>query len=527
MTVVTRTHAVALAGVRGHVVQIEAGLQAGSPALVLAGLPDTAARSARQRIRSAIVASEQRWPVQRVRVALSPASLPKRGRGFDVGVAVAILAVSEMVPAASLAGTVFLGELGPDGWIRHVPGVLPAVAAAAGAGFTRAVVPPSDAAEALLVPGLTVVTPPSLRALAAWLRGKPLAAGGQLVRVLRSGGALPPVAGAGAGDGGGELADVAGQPAARRAAEICAAGGHHLLLAGPPAAGTTMLAQRLPAIMPPLARAAALEVSALHSVAGTLPAGRPLITRPPLVAPHHDATKAAIVGGGSGLIRPGAASLAHRGCLVLDQATQFSREALDALRQPLDSGEVMVARGGLTARFPARFTLVATTDPCPCAQSAARGPACTCTPLMQRRYLARLSRPLLDRIEVKVKMAPAGRAELLRDRRNAEPGAVVAERVRVARERAARRLAGTPWRLNAEVPGSELRRPLLRPAPGALAPLERAVDLGQVSARGAHRVIGLSWTLADLAGASRPRREEVSCGLALWLGQEPGSPPAR
>lgn len=526
MTLVTRTHAVALAGVRGHVVQIEAGLQAGTPALVLAGLPDAAARSARERIRSAVVVSEQRWPVQRVRVTVSPASLPKRGRGFDVGVAVAILAVSEMVPAASLAGTVFVGELGPDGWIRHVPGVLPAVAAAAGAGFTRAVVPPPDAAEALLVPGMTVVTAPTLRALAAWLRGRPLAAGGQLVRVLRSGG-LAPGTGSDAGDGGRELADVAGQPAARRAAEICAAGGHHLLLVGPPAAGTTMLARRLPAIMPPLERAAALEVSALHSVAGMLPPGRPLITRPPLVAPHHGVTRAAIAGGGSGLIRPGAASLAHRGCLVLDQAPQFSREALDALRQPLDSGEVMIARGGLTARFPARFTLVATTDPCPCARSAARGSACTCTPLMQRRYLARLSRPLLDRIEVKVKMAPAGRAELLRDRRNAEPGAVVAERVRAARERAARRLAGTPWRLNAEVPGSELRRQLLRPAPGALAPLERAVDLGQVSARGAHRVIGLSWTLADLAGTGRPRREEVSCGLALWLGKEPGSPLAR
>jgi magnesium chelatase family protein len=304
---------------------------------------------------------------------------------------------------------------------------------------------------------------------------------------------------------------------ARRAAEVCAAGGHHLSLLGPPGAGKTMLAERIPTILPRLDTDAALEVTAIHSVAGTLPPGIPLLRDPPFLAPHHTATKAAIVGGGSGVIHPGSASLAHRGVLFLDEAPEFARDVLDALRQPLESGEVVIARSGMTARFPARFTLVLAANPCPCAKTAASGAACTCTPLMRRRYLARLSGPLLDRVDVKVELLPVGRAELLSDRQLAEPSAVVADRVREARLRAARRLDGTPWRLNAEVPGSELRR-RFRPAGGALTPLERAMDLGQVSARGADRIIRMSWTLADLAAASRPGRDQIGAALALWLG---------
>ena len=241
------------------------------------------------------------------------------------------------------------------------------------------------------------------------------------------------------------------------------------------------------------------------------------MTDPPFCAPHHTATKAAIVGGGSGIIRPGAASLAHHGCLFLDEAPEFDRDVLDALRQPLESGEVVIARSGLTARFPARFTLVLAANPCPCAKTASTGEGCTCTPLMRRRYLARLSGPLLDRVDVKVELLPVGRAELLSDRQLTEPSVIVADRVREARLRAARRLAATPWRLNAEVPGSELRRSF-RPAEGSLAPLERAIDLGQVSARGADRIIRMSWTLADLAGQPRPGRSEISAALGMWLG---------
>jgi magnesium chelatase family protein len=558
---VARTHSIALVGVEGYPVEIETDIANGLPCLLLVGLPDTALREARDRIRAAIINSHEQWPQRRVTVGLSPASLPKRGSGFDLGIALSILAAAGAIPGAAVDGVAFFGELGLDGRLRPVRGVLPAMAAAAGVGFAKVVVAQANAAEAALVPGLRVVGAPTLAGLLAWLRGEPASGDDAVAHVVPEQGGQPEQGGppappgesgqspgpspepalagapvlAGARGLGGEvsalapasqarrprsrpdLSEVLGQPAARRAAEICAAGGHHLSLLGPPGAGKTMLAERLPTVMPVLDRAAALEVTSIHSVAGTLPAGSPLMTEPPFCAPHHTATKAAIVGGGSGILHPGAASLAHRGCLFLDEAPEFARDVLDALRQPLESGEVVVARCGLTARFPARFTLVLAANPCPCAKGSATGATCSCTPATRRRYLARLSGPLLDRVDVKVELLPVGRAELLSDRHFAESSPVVAARVVAARERTAARLKGTPWRLNAEIPGSELRR-AFPPSPGALAPVERAMDLGQISARGVDRVIRVAWTLADLAGIERPTVGETSYALGLWLG---------
>jgi magnesium chelatase family protein len=506
-----RAFSVALVGVRGHLVEVEADIANGLPATILVGLPDTALREARDRIRAAIVNSGEAWPNSKITVGLSPATLPKRGSGFDLAIAVAILAADDSLPLAAPAGKMFLAELGLDGRLRPVPGVLPAVVAAEPDSDT-VVVAAQNVAEAALVPGVRVVGASTLAEVIIWLRGGPPptlpdpapppddpAPAGTVARKL-------------------DLAEVLGQTEARMAVEICAAGGHHLSLLGPPGAGKTMLAERLPTILPRLEGAAAIEVTSIHSVAEALRPGEGLVTVPPFCAPHHTASKAAIVGGGSGLIRPGAASLAHRGILFLDEAPEFSRDVLDALRQPLESGEVAIARAAAQARFPARFTLVLAANPCPCARTAAPGGSgCRCSPAARRRYLGRLSGPLMDRVDVKVGLQPVSRSDMLYDRKFAESSAVVAERVAAARERSAARLAGTPWRLNAEIPGAQLRR-AFPPRAGSMKPLERVMELGQVSARGADKIIRVAWSLADLAGVSRPGVDEVGLAIGLWLG---------
>ncbi|MEU8266207.1 YifB family Mg chelatase-like AAA ATPase [Sphaerisporangium sp. NPDC049002] len=513
---VARTRCVALVGVSGHVVEVEADVGHGIAGVTLIGMLDTALSEARDRVRSAVINSRYAWPDARVTVSLFPASLPKRGSLFDLAIAIALLGAAGLVPRQRISLPFFLGELGLDGTVKAVRGVLPAVVAAVEAGAKCVVVPAANAAEAGLVPGLTVVPVLTLAELVEWLRSGDQAHMPTLPDTVEPSPSTGPDVSAGPSP---DLSDVAGQAMARHALEVCAAGGHNLWMMGQPGTGKTMLAERLPTLLPPLDRDQALEVTAIHSVAGVLPPGRPLLRHPPFMAPHHTATIAAIVGGGSGVIRPGAVSLAHRGVLFLDEAPEFPSRVLDSLRQPLESGQVTVARAAGTVSFPARFMLVLAANPCPCAQPSTPESPCRCTPNQRRRYLARLSGPLIDRIDVKVRLARSTRRELLSDRQFIEPSAVVAERVSMARERTLKRLAGTPWRCNAEIPTAVLHGDY-RLSPSAMSPLYRCLDTGELSARGLDRVIRVSWTLADLIGKDRPDVAETNTALGLWLGAE-------
>ena len=509
---IARTHAVALVGAQGTVVEVEVNVTRGASKTSILGLRDAVLSECRDRARAAAWNSGQRWPDGNVTIGLSPAWVRKEGSAFDLAVAVAALGAEGVLRQEELIRSAFLAEVCLDGRLRPVRGILPAVLAARRAGLDRVVVAEPNLLEAAQIPGVEVHGMRSLAQVVALLQGaeipeaEPFAVESGVLGTSSAASERPRP----------DLADVLGQFEARQALEVAAAGGHHLLLAGAPGSGKTLLAERLPTILPPLDAESAYEVSSLHSIAGTLPPDRPLITEPPFQSVHHTCTVAGMVGGGTGRVVPGVISRAHRGVLFADEIPEMQRSVLEALREPLESGEVFIARAAGSVVFPARFLLVAAMNPCPCGRAGTAGGQCTCTPQARLRYTAKLSAPFLDRIDLRLAVHPVGRAELF-GAEAGESSAVVRQRVLEARARAAARFAALPWSTNAQIPGQYLRS-AFAPDPDSLVDVEKRYQSGALTARGYDRLLRTAWTLADLSRKDRPGVDEVGIALAMRQG---------
>lgn len=493
--------AVSLQGLLGSLIEIECDISDGIPMYSLLGLPDTSLQESRERVRAALTNTGQKWPNKKVTVSLSPAWLPKSGPAFDLAIALSLLVADGVLPQGPLEGAIVLGELALDGAIRPVRGVLPSLIAAFKAGITRAIVPAANQGEAELMEQMEILAFSDISQIYSWLlTGEYPFNEFTAQEINREEEVL-------------DFADVAGQRAARFAAEVAATGGHHLLLIGPPGAGKTMIASRIPTILPPLTMEEALEVTAIHSISGGLRDRSAISRTAPIIAPHHSASRASIVGGGGRDIQPGAISLGHRGVLFIDEAPECAAGILDALRQPLESGQITIARQSGNVTFPAQFLLVLAANPCPCGKFSGKGRGCTCTSLQVRRYLGKLSGPLMDRIDIRVTVDPVSRVELA-SQELGESSADIRTRVIEARKLAAIRFKDEKWSLNAEIPARALRRDYA-PARDAMNFLHDELDQERITARGLHKVIRLAWTLADLAERKQPGLKEVQGAFQL------------